>query len=140
VRLSVYVAVFIALSALVVPVPFFLGFGGIIAPCCYMWAGLILFWHWERVSILELIYLVLYSGLFLGTGWMTFQVSKYRVYLGEVRLLRQLGFFALVLSFSFLPMITYGGLGGNGGTYDFWNACIRFAQHYWPAEKNLLGL
>ncbi len=40
---------------------------------------------------------------------------------------------ALVISLSFLPVITYSSLGGRGGTYTFWTAIPRYLDrqtHY----------
>jgi hypothetical protein len=120
-----YALSFMALAFLFVPVIFFFGLGGLVAPCCY---GLYEMLNSPVAFEIFAVYLAIYFGLFLLIAFLTFRLSTLFAE-GSIRTSIQFVFLSLLFSCSFLTVINEsGGLVNTcqTGTYNFWTACARF--------------
>jgi hypothetical protein len=124
-----YLLSFLALAFLFVPVIFFFGLAGLVAPCCYgLYAMLNLGPSDQIIFAVFLVYLVIYFGLFFLMAFLSFRLSTLFAK-KSVRTSIQVAFLLLLFSCSFLTVIMEGGGMVNtsqSGTYNFWTACARF--------------
>jgi hypothetical protein len=125
-----YVIIFMILAVIFVPVLFYFFFGALVAPCCYAVVQLFVGVDpsgW-RQAIWLLGHVVIYFGLFYGAARFTFwasQLASGKRAQTAIQVVILLGLFAC----SFLRVIEESEMRyGMSGTYDFWGACIRYAQ------------
>lgn len=78
-------------------------------------------------EVLTLLYIIIYLIIFYGIAELTFWLSNLSFF-GRAPKALQVLFLTIVFSCSFVPAITYGGLGGQGGTYTFWGAVHRYLE------------
>ena len=123
---GLYISLFLLLAVIFVPVLFFYGLGFYVVPIVYMCTDLLRINN-GNVDLLTLGYILVYLLFFYGAAEFTFWASDLSSF-GVIRKALQILFLVVVFSCSFIPAITYGGIGGQGGTYTFWGAVHRYFE------------
>ena len=115
------------LAMMFVPVLFFFFLGGLVAPCCY--EGLTILEGKPGLLGLRIFYLIFYLGLFYLLASVSFWLSSFFADRTGQKVI-QILFLVLLFSCSFFRVIQETAAGGgtsyNSGTYNFWEACVRY--------------
>ena len=80
-------------------------------------------------TLWKICYIVFYSVIFFGFGFFVLSVICSRT-TGRFRFLLSSVLVLAPLAATFLPVLTYNGPKGSGGTYTFWGATVRYFDVY----------
>ena len=126
---SLYIWIFVACAAIFVPVMFDFGLISYVVPTGFMAVKFVysLFGGDGRFSLGIVFHLLFYLLLFYGAARLSFLLfmrTGSRTIHWAVPLVVVVSF----LSCSFLRVITYSSIQGQGGSYTFWGAASRYVE------------
>ena len=87
-------------------------------------------------TLWKICYIVFYSGIFFGFGFFVSSVICSRTK-GRFRFLLSSVLVLAPMAATFLPVLTYNGPKGSGGTYTFWGATVRYFHVYSEGELSI---
>ena len=111
-----------------VPVAISLGWYSTVAPLSLLFMSFVIGTA-ESWTLWKIGYIVVYTGVFFGVGFLASSVICSRTN-GRLRVLLSSILLVIPIATTFLPVLTYYGPRGSGGIYTFWTASVRFFEVY----------
>jgi hypothetical protein len=123
-----YIAVFMLLSVLFIPVLLNMGLAMLIAPTCYLIFSLFTTTENFFGMLFVLIHIFVYCSAFYVAALITFWLSGGASWPRVVRITLQTMFLLAVFSCSFARVIEGSSFREGTGTYNFWGAVHRYFE------------